>query len=172
MRVRPLLLTAAFACVLATSVQADSVAGTNWDLSGTQTYRLGKKKLPASSFQDLLLSFDSQGGFALQLPSIGRVNGTYVAKGKRGFKATLDANALAYYQAFLAGIAKSQLQASDVAVKKFKVLVRGATSKDGASIKVLTKALMAGTATIDGRVRPGTVSDTTKSSGPHAGLGK
>lgn len=162
------LVAASMVLVSLDASAASVVDSTSWAIAGTEKFKLPKQKPISVPITGLLLVFDGAGGFHVENAVITNYGGSFVAKGKRGFASTFSQTALAEYQAYLTQSLTSATGASAVNVTKFTVKAKGSVSKDGQTIKLRTKAVMKGTATIGGKTVKGNVTDKGKLSGPRA----
>jgi hypothetical protein len=144
---------------------AASFANTSWTLNETDKLSAPGRPAVKSSHSGLSFAVDSTGAsFTLTDPA-GNLQGTLVAKGKRGFKATFDQASLDTAQNYMVSQIQSDFGFSNVTVKSFRVTTTGSTDKTGALLKIKHKISLRGSATVGGRRYPGTVTFSSTESG-------
>lgn len=170
---RKLTLTSLALCAVAVVLtgqresRAHHLDSTTWALTGTARLKIGRQRsAPAAS--QFALAVDATSHVVLTSSDV-TFGGTYVDKGKRGFRLEPDEAAIDAVAEFLTNELAQTTGATGIVVEKTTIKVGGAVSRDGLTLSAKTKASIKGTATIDSRPVRGKVSVTGVYTGTKTG---
>lgn len=166
MRLIHLVVPIAFAVSLGVPREAEArrLDSTTWALTGTERLKLSGEKAQTNALPATALTVDAVSRMVLANTDF-TLSGAYSDRPRRHFTAKPDAATIEGTRAHLIGVVMSELGATEVRVRSLRFTMSGNISKDGQSISVRCRAVMAGRARVDGRWGSGVLTDTLSFTG-------